>query len=292
MNKSLLEENMERCMKFMEVSTPRSTSYKSVVLGITTKEELMFRLELIPNNMKEVIIAKWGLDGSEYCYNFKDLNLKLGVEDSRSIYIDALQYLAKSKIFICNQDGKLSCTFKDFSPDNFDEYLLYANIRAVIFETCDLMPYAGTLEDFKLALEKVLADILSKREISILKLRFGLNESGKPMGLEKIGDEFNITKSRVRDIVIYALQKVHGSFYSQKLLTIIPMPLKITSVTQLNLSPRVRKNFIHRGFDEIDTFMSFSKERLKMIRGLGDKGVEECLEAQKYYRSLMSNNLY
>lgn len=182
--------------------------------------------------------------------------------------------------------------FKDFSPNNFDEYLLYANIRAAIFETCDLMPYAGTLEDFKLALEKVLADILSKREISILKLRFDLNESRKTMGLEKIGDEFIITKTRVRDIVIYALHKVHGSFYSQKLLTIIPMPLKITSATQLNLSPRVRKNFIHRRFHEIDTFMSFSKESLKMIRGLGDKGVEECLEAQKYYRSLMSNNLY
>lgn len=58
----------------------------------------------------------------------------------------------------------------------------------------------------KVALEEVLAT-LTEREEKIIKLRFGLDD-GKIRTLEEIGQEFNLTRERIRQIEAKALKKL------------------------------------------------------------------------------------
>lgn len=52
-----------------------------------------------------------------------------------------------------------------------------------------------------------LLELLSDREREILKLRFGL-ETGTPLTLEETGKEFRLTRERIRQIEVSALQKL------------------------------------------------------------------------------------
>ena len=64
-------------------------------------------------------------------------------------------------------------------------------------------------------IEKVLAT-LSKREESIIRLRFGLND-GCPRTLEEVGAIFNVTRERVRQIEVKALRKLRHPSRSKRL---------------------------------------------------------------------------
>jgi RNA polymerase primary sigma factor len=58
--------------------------------------------------------------------------------------------------------------------------------------------------------------ILNQREQEILKLIFGINRD-KPLTLEEIGDKFNLTRERVRQIKEKALRKLRRSRISSRL---------------------------------------------------------------------------
>gem|GEM_PF-1141294 len=68
-------------------------------------------------------------------------------------------------------------------------------------------PYAST--SVQLLREDVLSvlDILSQRERRVLELRFGLLD-GQPRTLESVGQEFGVTRERIRQIEAKALQKI------------------------------------------------------------------------------------
>ena len=70
-------------------------------------------------------------------------------------------------------------------------------------------------QDLHNILEKVLST-LSEREANILRLRFGL-DGNVPMTLEEVGKEYGITKERVRQIEIKALQKMRNPVRSNQL---------------------------------------------------------------------------
>ncbi|MCM8820544.1 MAG: sigma-70 family RNA polymerase sigma factor [Candidatus Omnitrophica bacterium] len=65
-------------------------------------------------------------------------------------------------------------------------------------------------------LEKALK-ALDEREEKILRLRFGLDEAGYQRTLEEVGNAFQLTRERIRQIEAKAIQKLKHSAYSKKL---------------------------------------------------------------------------
>lgn len=69
----------------------------------------------------------------------------------------------------------------------------------------ELQTLHGSLKD---DLNQAL-DTLSEKESKILELRFGLNDK-QPLSLKEIGEKFNLTKERIRQIEKKALQKLQA----------------------------------------------------------------------------------
>ena len=59
-------------------------------------------------------------------------------------------------------------------------------------------------------------DTMTPREEKVLKLRFGL-EDGRTRTLEEVGQEFNVTRERIRQIEAKALRKLRHPSRSKKL---------------------------------------------------------------------------
>jgi RNA polymerase primary sigma factor len=64
-------------------------------------------------------------------------------------------------------------------------------------------------------LEHALAS-LSKKEAQILRYRFGLSGT-KSMSLKEVGDKFNLTKERIRQIEKKAIRRLQSSDYVERL---------------------------------------------------------------------------
>lgn len=74
---------------------------------------------------------------------------------------------------------------------------------------------AASLTLLKEQLNEVLST-LTEREEKVLKLRFGL-EDGRQRTLEEVGQEFNVTRERIRQIEAKALRKLRHPSRSKKL---------------------------------------------------------------------------
>jgi RNA polymerase primary sigma factor len=58
---------------------------------------------------------------------------------------------------------------------------------------------------------------LSPREQQIVRMRYGLNETGKEYTLQEVGEVFRVTRERIRQIEEVALRKLRSPFRSNKL---------------------------------------------------------------------------
>jgi len=74
-------------------------------------------------------------------------------------------------------------------------------------------------EVIHLDLKEKIAEALrnhTQREANILKMRFGLGD-GNEHTLEEVGQQYKVTRERIRQIQEKAIRKLKGSKYSQKL---------------------------------------------------------------------------
>ena len=76
-------------------------------------------------------------------------------------------------------------------------------------------PEKVTIEMLKEELSQVLLT-LTEREEKVLRLRFGLDD-GQCRTLEEVGQEFNVTRERIRQIEAKALRKLRHPSRSNKL---------------------------------------------------------------------------
>jgi len=66
------------------------------------------------------------------------------------------------------------------------------------------------LETYYGLLTKVLREnLLNEREFKIIMRRYGLSANGKRCTLEEIGQEFGVTRERIRQVEAKALKKIH-----------------------------------------------------------------------------------
>lgn len=74
---------------------------------------------------------------------------------------------------------------------------------------------AATMQILKEEMAKAL-DVLSEREQKVLRMRFGFDD-GKPKTLEEVGQEFQVTRERIRQIEGKALRKLRHPSRSRRL---------------------------------------------------------------------------
>ena len=76
-------------------------------------------------------------------------------------------------------------------------------------------PDAASFALLKEQLQEVL-DTLADREAKVLRLRFGIDD-GRARTLEEVGQEFGVTRERIRQIEAKALRKLRHPNRSKKL---------------------------------------------------------------------------
>ena len=99
-----------------------------------------------------------------------------------------------------------------FDDNQQDEYIIENDILEKSEDACKSESVEG---NYKVILFKVL-DSLTEREKSVLILRYGLLD-GNRCTLEEIGEEFNVTRERVRQIEAKALRKLRHPSRSKQL---------------------------------------------------------------------------
>ena len=280
-------KNLEKCLHFMGDANPKQ-AYNKVILGINTEEELMFKLNLLPEATKNVIISKWGLDDTKLCTTFKSLDSKLDVSNSRELYTLALFDLSRTAYLVSvGSSGEMYCIFKDYSSIDFTQAVQYARLRRAVLG--EIKPFDGTLQEFVAIVDDAFST-LTERENTVLKLRFGFVD-GTPKLLEEVGKEFCVTRERIRQIEAKALRKLrHPSRH------IVPAPARpvvstvstinkdATSIDEIGFTVRTYNCLVRSGCTTVEDFLKLSEEDLIRTRNLGRKGFEECMTAQAKLR--------
>ncbi len=97
------------------------------------------------------------------------------------------------------------------------------HIRDFIEDKSTLSPLDIAMQgDIKKNIEKALSS-LTEREQSVIRRRFGLGED-TPHTLEEVGNEFDVTRERVRQIEVKAIRKLRHPSRSKWLRTFIESP--------------------------------------------------------------------
>ncbi len=199
-----MKTNLENCLQFMRSTKPKK-EYNNVRLGIKGEKELMFKLNLIPEESKRIIVARWGLDGTKPCSSFKMLNQMLGADDSRELYAEALKELAMTKYMVAiDEHGSMSCVFANYSPSEFDLAVRYAYLKWAVYNKIE--PFGISVAEVKKqSYEDFYA--LSERDEKVINLRFGFTD-GTFRSLEETAGAFHVTKERIRQIEAKALRRL------------------------------------------------------------------------------------
>jgi RNA polymerase primary sigma factor len=100
----------------------------------------------------------------------------------------------------------------DILPRKSEDYF-YENGEMIILPITDTMDETPELAELTLkegvgVLNQYLRDFLTPIEIHILRMNFGLGEYSKPLMLDEIGERFDLTRERVRQIKVKALRKL------------------------------------------------------------------------------------
>ncbi len=163
-------------------------------IGINENEETIFRwLEIIPGVSKKVIVLRWGLDGSEYCSKFEELNLKMKQKNSREIYKQAEVNLKLAK-------------YVEMIIDNSTyDYIIAANLGKLLVRIMN-NKYCYCIQGEDLL--NIIFYNLKPYEYQVICMKFGLGESIKTY--EEIANKMKLTVNKVDKIEKTAINKIRN----------------------------------------------------------------------------------
>ncbi len=113
---------------------------------------------------------------------------------------------------ISQEPVSLEATIGD-NPDSF--------LNRFIEDKNVISPDRGVLNQNLSEVTKSALNLLSPREQQIVRLRYGLNETGKEYTLQEVGEIFQVTRERIRQIEERALLKLRSPHHANKLLDFV-----------------------------------------------------------------------
>jgi RNA polymerase primary sigma factor len=113
---------------------------------------------------------------------------------------------------ISQEPVSLEATIGD-NPDSF--------LNRFIEDKNAVAPDKGVLDQNLSEVTNSALNMLSPREQQIVRLRYGLNESGKEYTLQEVGEIFQVTRERIRQIEERALLKLRSPHHANKLLDFV-----------------------------------------------------------------------
>ena len=93
-----------------------------------------------------------------------------------------------------------------------------ALLNRFIEDKTAVSPDEGVLNHNLRELTNSALQLLSPREQQIVRMRYGLNEAEKEYTLQEVGEVFQVTRERIRQIEEKALLKLRNPYHSNKLL--------------------------------------------------------------------------
>ncbi len=201
-------------------------------------QELRSRLGVMPEQAKRVFMARWGIDGRQYCTSYKMLDEKLQMENSKQVYMLSKDFFDCSPYVLLFRQQKYDIkTFRiaygyallivslfkqDFHNENgFPKSLRIASFRRMkdIVDT-KCLPQLSKLERLVITLVFGLRDgvfvdykVLGQR---IINEFFGsleeeeFNNFSKTMELPKIIDlELQLTEESANLLIVHSLASLY-----------------------------------------------------------------------------------
>lgn len=157
-------------IKTINLSTLTSSEFERFMKYIESKfiddvEEFNIAFNMLSPQEQNIFSSKWGLDGTQFCQGFKSLNQKLGIDNSKELYLLADASLSKfyfTKFFISSENIQydILVSYGCLINDIFDYYV--PNKRR-LFKKVDF-------KKFKEQTQK-----LPNIQYSILQLVYGLD---------------------------------------------------------------------------------------------------------------------
>lgn len=165
---------------------------------------------------------------------------------------------------------------------------------------------------------EILNEKLNNRECEVIKHRFGFY--GKPKTLEEVAKLYAITRDRIRQIEGSALRKLRNPVALSKLLPDYDLKMKelvqtqrmvdinsyldaevdksknvdsyIIPIEMLNLSTRTYRTLKRAGVNYIGDLVKYTITDLKRIRNLGNKSIDELIDALKQKYNIVITDPY
>lgn len=132
-----------------------------------------------------------------------EISMELDMDDDEVSYLQSIsfsqEHVSLDSSFGESDEMSVLSSIEDYSGESPDKKVIDDSLRE--------------------ALNSVL-ETLTPSEREILRMRFGLN-GNKPMSLQQIGDKFNLSKERIRQIEKKAIRRLRHPSRSQQLKTFL-----------------------------------------------------------------------